>query len=142
MSKAHGNVPDTFIIIVTMKVKVKVTQSCPTLCHPMDYTVHGILRARILESVAFSFSWGSPHPGIKPRSLPLQANSLPTELRRKPSSSSSSLPNSTTLWGGFGSEGKASACNAGDLGSIPGLGRSPEEGNGNPLQYYPANSQD
>ena len=33
------------------------------------------------------------------------------------------------------SDGKASACNAGDLGSIPGLGRSPEEGNGNPLQY-------
>ena len=30
---------------------------------------------------------------------------------------------------------KASACNAGDLGSIPGLGRSPGEGNGNPLQY-------
>ena len=34
-----------------------------------------------------------------------------------------------------GSEGKASACNAGDLGLIPGLGRSPGEGNGNPLQY-------
>ena len=34
-----------------------------------------------------------------------------------------------------GSEVKASACNAGDLGSIPGLGRSPGEGNGNPLQY-------
>ena len=34
-----------------------------------------------------------------------------------------------------GSEGKASACNAGDLGSIPGWGRSPGEGNGNPLQY-------
>ena len=34
-----------------------------------------------------------------------------------------------------GSEGKASACNAGDQGSIPGLGRSPGEGNGNPLQY-------
>ena len=32
-----------------------------------------------------------------------------------------------------GPEGKASACNVGDLGSIPGLGRSPEEGNGNPL---------
>ena len=30
---------------------------------------------------------------------------------------------------------KKSACNAGDLGSIPGLGRSPGEGNGNPLQY-------
>ena len=34
-----------------------------------------------------------------------------------------------------GSEVKASACNAGDLGSIPGSGRSPGEGNGNPLQY-------
>ena len=34
-----------------------------------------------------------------------------------------------------GSEGKASACNVGDLGSIPGLGRSSGEGKGNPLQY-------
>ena len=33
------------------------------------------------------------------------------------------------------SEVKASACNTGELGSIPGLGRSPGEGNGNPLQY-------
>ena len=34
-----------------------------------------------------------------------------------------------------GSEVKAFACNAGDLGLIPGSGRSPEDGNGNPLQY-------
>ena len=34
-----------------------------------------------------------------------------------------------------GSDGKESACNVGDLGSIPGLGRSPEEGKGYPLQY-------
>ena len=34
-----------------------------------------------------------------------------------------------------GSGGKESACNAGDLGSIPGLGRSPGGGHGNPLQY-------
>ena len=34
-----------------------------------------------------------------------------------------------------GSDGKASAYNAGDPGSIPGLGRSSGEGNGNPLQY-------
>ena len=33
------------------------------------------------------------------------------------------------------SDGKASAYNVGDLGSIPGLGRSPGDGNGNPLQY-------
>ena len=34
-----------------------------------------------------------------------------------------------------GSEVKVSACNVRDLGSIPGLGRSPGEGNGNPVQY-------
>ena len=44
------------------KVKVKVTQSCPTLCDPMNYTVHGILQARILEWVAFPFSRGSSQP--------------------------------------------------------------------------------
>ena len=32
-----------------LKVKVKVNQSIPTLCDPMDYTVHGILWARILD---------------------------------------------------------------------------------------------
>ena len=42
-----------------------------------------------------------------------------------------------TLISGFpgGSDGKVSACNAGDPGLIPGLGRSPGEGNGSPLQY-------
>ena len=34
-----------------------------------------------------------------------------------------------------GLDGKESACNVGDLGSIPGLGRSPGEGHGNPFQY-------
>ena len=42
-----------------MEVKVKVAQSCPTLCDPMDYIVHGILQATMLEWVAFSFSRGS-----------------------------------------------------------------------------------
>ena len=41
-----------------------------------------------------------------------------------------------TAWGfPGGSDCKESACNAGDLGSIPGLGRSPGEGHGNPLKY-------
>ena len=44
------------------QVKVKVAQSCPTLYDPMDYTVHGILQARILEWVAFPFSRGSSQP--------------------------------------------------------------------------------
>ena len=44
----------------------------------------------------------------------------------------------TPVFLGFpgGSGGKESACNAGDLGSIPELGRSPGEGNGYPLQYF------
>ena len=41
---------------------MQVTQSCPTLFDPMDYTVHGILQARILEWVAFPFSRGSSQP--------------------------------------------------------------------------------
>ena len=40
-------------------LKVKVTQSCLTLCDPIDHTVQGILQARILEWVAFPFSGGS-----------------------------------------------------------------------------------
>ena len=45
-----------------MEVKVKITQSCPTLCNPMDYTVHGILQARIVEWVVFPFSRESSQP--------------------------------------------------------------------------------
>ena len=43
-------------------MKVKVTQSCLTLCDPMDCIVKGILQARILEWVAFPFSRGSTQP--------------------------------------------------------------------------------
>ena len=43
-------------------MKVKVSQSCLTLCDPMDCTVHGILQVRILEWVAFPFSGGSSQP--------------------------------------------------------------------------------
>ena len=41
---------------------MKVAQLYPTICDPMDYTVHGILQARILERVAFPFSRGSSQP--------------------------------------------------------------------------------
>ena len=53
---------DVMYSMVTMVMKVKVAQSCPTLCDPMDYTVPEILRARILEWVAFPFSRGSSQP--------------------------------------------------------------------------------
>ena len=42
--------------------EVKVTQSCPTLCDPVDCTVHGILQARILEWVAIRSCRGSSQP--------------------------------------------------------------------------------
>ena len=63
------------------KLKVKVAQ---TFCDPMDYTVHGILQARILEWIAFPFSRGSANPRIEPRSPTLQADSLPAEPQGKP----------------------------------------------------------
>ena len=76
-------------------VTVKVIQSCPTVCNPMEYTVLGILQARILEWVPFSRrrsllqetfpSPGDlPNPGIEPRSPKLQADSLPAEPQGKP----------------------------------------------------------
>ena len=43
-------------------LKVKVAQSCLTLCDPMDYTVCGILQIRILEWVAVPFSRGLSQP--------------------------------------------------------------------------------
>ena len=43
-------------------VKVKAAQSCPALCDPINYTIRGILQARILEWVAFPFSRGSSQP--------------------------------------------------------------------------------
>jgi len=42
-----------------LSLNLKVTQSCLTFCNPMDYTVRGILQARILEWVPVSFSRGS-----------------------------------------------------------------------------------
>ena len=65
-------------------MKVKVAQLCPTLCDPMDCTVHGILQARILEWVAFPFPGDLPNPGIEFRFSTLQADSLPAKPQGKP----------------------------------------------------------
>ena len=60
-------------------LKVKVAQLCPTLCDPMDYTVHGILQARILEWVAFPFSRGSSQPRGRTGVSCIAGGFLPTE---------------------------------------------------------------
>ena len=51
-----------YLVVPEQKVKVKVTQSCSTLCNSMDCIVHGILQARILEWVTFPFCRGSSQP--------------------------------------------------------------------------------
>ena len=66
------------------KKESEVTQSCLTLCDPMNCglpgsSVHGIFQARIMDWVAISFSRDLPDPGIEPGSPALQADSLPSE---------------------------------------------------------------
>ena len=51
-----------FGISTYTQVEVKVAQSCPTFCNPMDYTVHRLLQTRILERVTFPFSRGCSQP--------------------------------------------------------------------------------
>ena len=60
--------------VLGMKVK---SQSCSVVSNSLQ--PHGILQARTLEWVAFSFSGDLPNPGIKPRSPILKAVSLPAE---------------------------------------------------------------
>ena len=68
-----------------LKKESEVAQSCLTLCNPVDCSppgsfVYRILKARILEWVAISFSGDLPNTGMEPRSPALQADSLPSEL--------------------------------------------------------------
>ena len=67
--KEMSSVMHLTFVFVTWKLKVKVAQSCPTLCNSTDYTVHGILQARILEWVDFPLQ-GSFQPGVKNPGLP------------------------------------------------------------------------
>ena len=65
-------------------MKVKVAQSCPTLCNSMDYTGHGILQVRILGWVAFPFSRGSSQLRDRTRVPRMQVDSLPAKWQGKP----------------------------------------------------------
>ena len=57
-----------FLISPEIDKRSESHSACPTLCNPMDYTVHGVLQARILEWVAVSSPGDLPNPGIEPRS--------------------------------------------------------------------------
>ena len=71
--------------IHNIEVKVKVVQSYPTLCNPMNCTVHGILQARMLEWVAILFTRGSSQPkDITQVPHTVWADSLPAKPQGKP----------------------------------------------------------
>ena len=66
--------------------EITVAQSRPTLCDPMDHTVHGILQARIWSGWPFPSPGDLANPGIEPWSPALQADFLPAEPQGKPKS--------------------------------------------------------
>ena len=70
--------------VVTSEVKVKVAQPYPTLCDPMDYTVHGILGQNTGVGSWLPIPGDLPNPGIEPRSPALQVDSLAAEPPGKP----------------------------------------------------------
>ena len=73
-----------FSIHFESESEVKVAHSCPALCNLMDYTVYGILQARILQWVDFPFSRDLLNPGFEPRSPALHVDSLPAKPQGKP----------------------------------------------------------
>ena len=131
----------------------------PTECSPPGSSGHGISRQEHWSGLPFPPPGDLPDPGIKPTSPALQAHSLPwihlgslsadKAQTQRPACASSRLIftrrhvilaftrklNFRKMGFPGGSDGKASAYNEGDLGSVPGSGRSPGEGNGNPCQY-------
>ena len=64
--------------------EVKVAQPCPTLCNHMDYTVHGILQARILDCRPFPSPGDRLNPGFEHRPPALQVDSLQLSHKRSP----------------------------------------------------------
>ena len=65
-------------------MSVKLVQSCPTLCDPMGYTVHGFLHARILEWVAVSFPRGSSQPKDRTQVSSIVGGFLTSLATRRP----------------------------------------------------------
>ena len=71
-------------IHLSMGMKVKVAQSCLTLCHPMDYKSMELSRPEYWSGWPLSSPGEFPNPGIEPRSPALQADCLPVKPQRKP----------------------------------------------------------
>ena len=143
---------------VKVKSESEVAQSCLTRdtmdCSLLGSSVHGICQARVLEWVATSMSYPTPREHLSKtpasRGTPLNVTGQPGRegswRRMDTSISLRCSPETIRAWlicyppiqkqaSLVTQMVKNLACSAGDLGSIPGSGRSPGEGNGNPLQY-------
>ena len=84
------------LALVLQDDPVKVTQSCPILCNIMDYRVHGILQARILEWVAIPFSRGSSQPKDRTEVSLTAGRFLTNWAKREPFSRGFSWPRNRT----------------------------------------------
>ena len=152
-----------------MKVQVLVAQLCPTLCNLMDYSLPGSsVHEIMLQAMMLHFHFTSltfvviqiflqclmnllSNSGIEDTFYYLIRiififDGFPDSSIREESTCNwrrDRLPTPVFLGFPGGSAGIEFTCNAGVLGSIPGLGRSPGEGKGYPLQYSgPENSMD
>ena len=131
--------------------KVKATQSCLTLCNPLDCSppgssVHGVSQARILEWVAISSSTDFSFKANSQTLFQSGCTILHFNQQCLSDTISLSFPPALSVtvfylthsdrWGfPHPSVGKESACSARDASLIPGSGRSAGEGIGYPLQY-------
>ena len=125
-----------------MKVKVLDIQFCQSLCDSLDYSlpgflVHEILQARVLEWVTIPFSRGSSLPRYQAQNSCLVGRFFTVWVTRGIYIYYTFVCVCVCVCIIFpgSSDGKESACNAEDWGSVPGLGRSPGGGNGNVLKY-------
>ena len=108
-------------------------------CSLPGSSVHGISQVKILEGVAISYSWASSQPRNRTcvscigRWILHHCATWKAHATRPPPFSLAQMQRHTRLprW----LSDKESTCNTGDMGWIPGSGRSSGEGNGNPLQY-------
>ena len=111
-------------------INCSVTQLCPTLCDPIKLAIS----KKKFDNTLLASLYGNSHSHTLFISIQTLEEFL-TKLSNKIDKDLTKLYKQL-LGVPCGSAGKESACNTGDLGSVPELGRSPGEGKGYPLQYY------
>ena len=147
--QASLSITNSWSLLKFMSIELVMPSNHLSLCHPLlllpsvlpnirVFSAKSVLRIRWPKywSFSFSISPSNEYTGLisfRMDWLDLLAVQGTLKSLLQHHISKTSIIQHSAFFGG--SEIKASASNAGDLSSIPGLGRSPGEGNGNPLQY-------